>query len=151
MKKGAVELTLNTIVIIIFAITLLGLGLFFIRQYFGEATKLIPFPEPKVEATADDPIVLGFENMEVQRNSQAQFKVGFYNNYNESVSVKPEISECVPEGLGNSTQSITETVEVGKTVTFETIFTIPKNAQSQIYSCKLVVGQLSKQFSVQVQ
>jgi hypothetical protein len=151
MKKGAVELTLNTIVIIIFAVTLLGLGLFFIRHYFGETTKLIQFPEPKVEATSDTPVVLGVDTMNVVRNSQAQFKVGFYNSKNESVTVKPQIPFCVPDGLGNMTSAIDQAVEVGAAVTFNVIFNIPKNAQSQIYSCKLLVGDIEKQFSVKVQ
>lgn len=151
MKKGAVELTLNTIVIIILAVTLLGLGLFFIKQYFGETVKLIQFPEPKIEASVDEPIVLGFNNLDVERNSQAQFKVGFYNNNNESVTVKPQITMCVPEGLSNVTQSLDQSVEVGRAVTYSVIFDIPKTAKSQKYVCNLVVGEVSKQFSVQVQ
>jgi hypothetical protein len=151
MKKGAVELTLNTIVIIVFAVTLLGLGLFFIKDYFGKAQELIQLPEPTVEASVSEPIALGFNQMDVKRNSQARFTVGFYNNYNETVNVKPEISECVPEGLGNSTQSITEAVDVGESVAFKVIFVIPPTAQSQLYSCRLVVGQVSRQFSVKVQ
>jgi hypothetical protein len=151
MKKGAVELTLNTIVIIIFAITLLSLGVFFIREYFFKAQGIIQFPEPKLEATADEPIVLGFETMDVKRNTQADFSVGFYNNYNESVYVKPQITACVPEGLGNVTQALEQNVSVGKTVLYKMFFIIPANAKTSLYSCNLVIGQESKQFFVQVQ
>jgi hypothetical protein len=150
MKKGAIELTLNTIVIIIFAVTFLGLGLFFIKEYMG---KIPPFnfPEPDVGATSDSPIVLGFSTMEIQRNAQAQFKVGFYNSKNESVMVKPQISVCVPEGLGNTTTSLEQAVDVGKAAVFDAVFRIPKNAPSQTYICDLVIGDISKQFTVKVQ
>jgi hypothetical protein len=151
MKKGAVELTLNTIVIVIFAVIFLGLGTFLIRNYMARGGELIQFPEPAIEASANEPVVLGFDSMDVKRNSQAQFTVGFYNTNNESVTIRPQISACVPEGLSNVTQSIDQTVEVEKAVKYKVIFNIPKAAQSQKYVCNLVIGEISKQFSVQVQ
>ena len=38
-KKGALNLSINAIVILILAITMLGLGLAFMRNIFGSATK----------------------------------------------------------------------------------------------------------------
>ncbi|MBN2453976.1 hypothetical protein JXB11_00360 [Candidatus Woesearchaeota archaeon] len=156
MKRGAISLTISSVVIILFAIAMLWFGLAFIRGTFGEAAEKVTFPVPDIKATADEPIILPFETLNVKKGGQAEFSLNFYNNENETIqsSVKPVITECVPAGLGNTsaaTESLGQMVDVGSTATYKALFTIPDTAPSQKYACNINIGKADKQFFVQVQ
>ncbi len=66
-KKGALELSMNTIVIIVICVTLLILGLTFVRGIFGKVTKLSEG---------------AFE--------QAEGKIGDFQQINKPLSITPE-------------------------------------------------------------
>src|SRR3989338_5702909 len=66
-KKGALELSMNTIVIIVIGVTLLILGLAFVRGIFGKVTKLSEG---------------AFE--------QAEGKIGDFSQINKPLTVTPE-------------------------------------------------------------
>ncbi len=106
-KKADLSLSVNTIVIIILAITLLGLGLTFINTIAGGAIgklgKLIDSTDLEKKPTSADPLTIS-EQVEVQFKKQEDIKVGFYNKGPNTVSkIKPVISSCI---------SITEETEV---------------------------------------
>ena len=152
-KKGSVNLTLNSIVVIIFAITMLGLGLAFINGAFTNVTEKVTFPEPDIDATADTPIILPFETLTVEKGRQAEFSINFYNNENGTVTASPVITACLPGSFGNTTEllaSVGQSVAVGKTATYKSLFTIPADAPSQKYTCNLQLSQTSKQFFLEV-
>jgi len=156
MSRGAVNLTINAIVVIVFALAMLGLGLAFIRGAFTSVTDKVTFPLPDIDATATETIVLPFETLVVRKGVQAEFSINFYNNENETLTQdkSPIITQCVPDGLGDTaaaTASVGQTVEVGSTASYKALFTIPSSASSQKYACNLQIGQASKQFFVQVQ
>ncbi len=66
-KKGSLSLSINAIVILVLAITMLGLGLAFTKGMFGKLSSKLSVPEPDIPATADDPIVLPVEEMQINK------------------------------------------------------------------------------------
>jgi len=86
MKKGALELSINAIVVIVIAITILGLALTFVRNMFVQTTetglevirgtdlsKLVNPP------TRDNPLTVTPSNIELRNNNQKVIGVAFMN------------------------------------------------------------------------
>lgn len=85
-KKGALELSVGAIVILILAIVMLGLGLGFIRGMFGKVStqfeeQIAAEPEPPAPSSSD-PITLSRENLIVHAGDPIALKVGIQNPSN---------------------------------------------------------------------
>jgi hypothetical protein len=98
-KKADLSLSVNTIVIIVLAITLLGLGLSFIRGIvggsFGRLQTLVDSTDLDKQPTSQDPLTIT-SPLEIKRNSQVTTKIGFYNKASITLAaVKPKISKCI--------------------------------------------------------
>jgi len=98
-KKGDLSLSVNTIVIIVLAITLLGLGLTFIQTLVGGAAdKLGGFIDDvdlTEKPTSSNALVVPRE-LEVKLNSNKNVNIGFYNKGPASVTkVRPKLGECI--------------------------------------------------------
>ncbi len=82
-KKGSLELSINAIVILVLAITLLGLGLTFIRGLFGKATdKLGGFVDAadlENPPTAEEPVGIS-DKISIKVGETRELKLGYYNN-----------------------------------------------------------------------
>jgi len=84
MKKGAISLSVNAIVILILAIVMLGLGVTFIKNMFGKASVQIEQmisqePDPQVPYLSD-PITLSREHIiTTAGGTQQVLKVSVYN------------------------------------------------------------------------
>jgi len=82
-KKGSLELSVNAIVILIIAITMLGLGLFFVNNTFRSVSKQFEEqvkqePEPQT-ASSQNPITLSRDSLIVTLNEKVALKVGIAN------------------------------------------------------------------------
>jgi hypothetical protein len=82
-KKGSMELSVNSIVILIMAITMLGIGIAFMNGMFGSlSTKLEQqfgdIPEPEA-ATGDKPVSLNDEFLIMESGKKYGAKVSLYN------------------------------------------------------------------------
>ena len=80
MKKGSLSLSINAIVILVLAITMLGLGLAFTKGMFGKFSSKLEVPPPNIPATAEEPIILPDESVEVLKNKDFELTVNFYND-----------------------------------------------------------------------
>jgi len=82
-KRAALDLSLTTIVILIFAITVLGLGLVLIRGLFQKAQERIDqaFKESelKVPPTPQDPFTISNNKLSLNRGQAATLQVAIYN------------------------------------------------------------------------
>ena len=78
-KKASLQLSVNAIVVLVLAITMLGLGLAFTKSKFSELGEKIEVPEPNYPATPDDPIVLAVNEIGVKSSKDAVFTANFYN------------------------------------------------------------------------
>lgn len=135
-KKASLSLSINAIVILVLAITMLGLGLGFTKGMFAKFSSKLEVPEPDIPATADDPIVLPADTINVQKNKEAIFSVNVYND-GWSGDVSPADVECSP--TMTVTKGMDQSIAVGEDAAFK--FIIPKadgnTGTSGNFICKL--------------
>ena len=101
-KKADLSLSINTIVILILAITVMGLGLTFIRGLFkGAQEKLggaLQATELDNPPTAEKPITIDAQ-VEVSINEERTLKIGIYNPGTGTTdgmrAVSPVLSNCI--------------------------------------------------------
>jgi len=82
-KKASLSLSMEAIVILILAVTMLGLGLTFVRSMFSnitsKATNAIDVADLTAKPTEGDPIVFSPNNPTVKEKNTVNVQVGFYN------------------------------------------------------------------------
>ena len=151
-RKGALDVSINSIVVIIFAITMLGLGLAFIRGQFGNIEKQITLPEPDIQATPSLPIIMPRETIIVNPGENVGFKINFYNGGSGSLaSAKPQLGNCDPSISGLTLKAIEQSVNAGSSATFQVVLEIPQTASVGKKSvCSLTIGEKTKQFFIEV-
>ena len=109
MKRGALSLSINAIVILIIAMTMLALALGFVKGMFGKATQnldqlISAEPEPPTP-TASEPITLSRETIIAHAGDTVILKVGVYNPTKDTwYDTEIEISNCGPTDNVNSNQ-----------------------------------------------
>ncbi len=80
-KKAAMELSINAIVILVLAITMLGLGLGFTKSMFAKFGEKLTVPEPPIQATADERVVLpSGDVIQLKKGKIAEITVNYYND-----------------------------------------------------------------------
>lgn len=90
-KKGALELSITAIVVLIIAITLLGLAIFFIRNLFSEGTELFTGELAKIkgqlaksmEESGETVIIDKGERLDVKRGERFTLNIGVRNTEDE--------------------------------------------------------------------
>lgn len=154
MKKGGLDLSINSIVVIIFAITILGLGLAFIRGQFENIEKTITYPVPDIPAGPSKPIVLPFETINVNRATQVEFSVNYYNGNAAPVSAsdEPKIDKCTGDNSDAfKLDGLGQDVGIGEQATFKMLLEVPPDVKDGKYACNLKVGEDTKQFFIEVE
>jgi len=97
-KRASLSLSIEAIVIIILAITLLGLGLTFMRQFIGKGSEqlgsILDISKLDQPATINEPITAK-ETINVQIEKPSELTIGFYcDSPSECQVAKPAISTC---------------------------------------------------------
>lgn len=98
-KKGALELSITAIVVLIIAITVLGFAIFFIKSLFGGGQEIFTkqFAQVKQQLTeefAERGITVGFDvgnNLEVKRGDKLEFILGVSNTENDPLCYATQI------------------------------------------------------------
>ncbi|MBW2992820.1 hypothetical protein KY345_06410 [Candidatus Woesearchaeota archaeon] len=99
-KKASLSLSINAIVILVLAIAMLGLGLGFTKGMFARFGAKLDVPPPNIPATAEEPVVLPQEELEVKHGKDFAFAVNFYNDHADDF-VNPAIfCEKLGTGIG---------------------------------------------------
>lgn len=104
-KKADLNLSVQAIVILIFAVIMLGLGLGLINFIFSSATKKIggalDITKLSTPPTSDNPLTLE-TNINIKYKGEQQVQVGFYNKaQGTKFNVEPRIRSC-KTAAGNS-------------------------------------------------
>ena len=85
-KKASLNLSINAIVVLILAITMLGLGLGFIRSMFkGATSKLagaIESTSLKNPADSNTPLTID-RQISIKANTDERIEIGYYNAYTQ--------------------------------------------------------------------
>ena len=100
-KKGAMELSSSTIVVLIIAIVVLGLALTLIRGLFsnvgGKFGSIVSATQLDDRPTADNPITIP-GTVNVKQKSIKKVKIGFYNKKADTLStVVLKITDCISD------------------------------------------------------
>lgn len=149
-KKGSLNISVEAIIILIFAITMLGLGLGFIKGMFAKVStqleqQVANEPEP-VAPTGAMPITLSRESVITNRGEQQVLKVGVYNSAGTTISEGAPFISCDFPGAESSPSSDKDTLpeesvnpkdipSQGKD-TFVVVFNVPTTAGVGVHLCK---------------
>ena len=98
-KKADLNLSVQAIVILIFAVIMLGLGLGLINFIFGSArekvSQSLSVTELAVQPTTDKPVTIETK-VSVKFKDQKNVQIGFYNFKSQTLyTVTPKIAKCV--------------------------------------------------------
>ncbi|MBI2574607.1 hypothetical protein HYV82_01860 [Candidatus Woesearchaeota archaeon] len=145
-KKAALDVSINSIVVIVFAVTMLGLGLAFIKGYFEKAKGTINIDEvgEVPDATVANPISLAREDLNVEKGKTSTFGAKFYNNKETFYSVSFGINQCVSDTGTVAAGSFVvlsspQTVNVGEQKQFKVQLKVASTTVSKEYICTLQV------------
>jgi len=144
-KKADLSLSTNAIVVLIIAITMLGLALGFTRGIFsslGEKIKnlggqtIIENP-----ATLEKPITFTNDKVEVRRGANFDLGISIFNRYDLTYDYSLTM-DCVDEQNSGATELFTfirpgaKKIQVNKHVEFSTTIKVSQDAEG-IYSCTI--------------
>lgn len=148
-KKGSLEIGINTIVILVIAMVLLGLGIGFIRNLFqnaGELPELIDTDQLGTQPTSSDPILISPSAIEVKAGDSKEVRVGVYNNKETSRDFEITVDQCMGPANNQdipSVQSLRAQIASGESRGFKVIVTAEKydDALQQPSGDDMVVGK----------
>lgn len=158
-KKGTLQLGINAIVIIILAMTLLGLGLGFIRGIFEDFSKIQTAAFEKIAeqvdsdlATSDAPLIFSSTRLTMDRGDSALAGLGVKNerDWGLNYGIRFSTFNCpagwkTPEGVCRDTQGWFEyfrgnqqyEVKAADRQVNKVIINVPKNAKTGLYLLKI--------------
>lgn len=136
-KKGAVELSMNTIVVVVIAIVLLSLGLVFVRKIMGEvsetSTSAFEAADQEIQELmgGDKAFFVSGLSHEGKVGEKITISAGIQNFLGESMKFKIEIESADDDSDVSWIQTPKEMfVKAGEKNGFPVIVTIPKTARS---------------------
>ncbi|MBI4175761.1 MAG: hypothetical protein HY518_01020 [Candidatus Aenigmarchaeota archaeon] len=149
-RKAALDISINSIVVIIFAITMLGLGLGFIRGTFGSIGErvgdVISSTDLEKKPTASDPLTISTSRLEMKRGDTKIIQVGYYNfedtDQNVGLVVDCGSNPAIKLTYPTDARPFRSTDSAGWKVSI----TASRNALSDTYACvvKSTVGSTTK-------
>jgi hypothetical protein len=145
-KRASLEIGVNTIVILVIAMMLLGLGIGFIRGLFVKANQLPGLIDTSTwqnPPTASDPIVLTPSSIEIKGGDSADVVVGVYNKEGSTKTFSVGIPSCTG-GAKPDVQTLSASIASGDSKGFKVIILAVNASDSkqpklppQKYICKL--------------
>ncbi len=145
-KKGALEISVNAIVILIIALAVLGLIIGFAVSKFRETSEQINTREDTPEATAQQPITLpdGRDTLQLSKAGSNTLAIGVYNSGTGQVDAATTGVVCVPEvaagtGITFSVPTGT-TIDAGKSAEIPVSIEVAGVIETGRKSCTLTVG-----------
>ena len=140
-KKGSLNLSINAIVILILAITMLGLGLAFMRNIFGSATSEFSevsgtVQKQMIEQLKETSKVVDINNpkVDIKPGEKKQIFLGFKND--DSTDKKFQIRKIEASQLGTTVSNIFTIVEPNAGPTANTVI----NDGANVGKCGSRVG-----------
>ena len=153
-KKADLSLSVNSIVVLILAITMLGLGLGFVSGMFGKVSKQVeeqiskePEPSPP---TASNPITLSRESIIANPGESVVLKVSIYNSGSTALSVLKDgiITTGTCSALSNIKNNA-QSIPAKEYRTFNVLADAISTTGTKLCSTELISGQ-SKDFTVKI-
>lgn len=119
-KRGALELSVNSIVIMVIAFVVLGLILTFTRMIFKTAEEktvgAFAITDLETKPTAENPITFP-RTVNIKKDGKETMKIGFYNRGSDTAEAAVfNISSCVGEDGEGITENAPSIVSLPQTV-----------------------------------
>ncbi len=156
-KKGSMELSVNSIVILVIAIVMLGLILGFVKTKFADISKDLVKDEPEPpSASSSDPITMSRTAIITGAGKTLALKINLYNSGNTILlSAKPAISCLSGTAIITPDQQYNiKEIKQGEQQSFQGVIKIPNNLVKGTYLCKAVISETttpSKDFTIEIQ
>ena len=151
-KKGAIELSMTTIIVIVVGVVILSLGLMFVRGVFSKVETLSGGAFEEAEnvlndiATHDQEVTVP-STVSVKQGEQKTFRIWIVNQQAERkdyvLSIAPEKLDI--QGISFILPSNTANLETGNEVGFVVGVSIAKTVPKGIYGYKAVVLNVDNQ------
>lgn len=156
-KKGAIEMSMTTIIVVILGITLLSLGLMFVRNIFsdigGSSAKMADLADKQMMemfGESEDPISLPRDQVDIAQGDEDVLDIGLRNTGEDSgkFSIKQSgITVVSKPGAfkGNaldwlSWDTTENTITSGKAKTGKILVAVPTNANLGTYQFKIILS-----------
>lgn len=141
-KKGSLNISVEAIIILILAITMLGLGMGFIKKYFGDISEKL---EQQIESQADppkptgtNPITLSMDTIIVNPTKKTGLKISLFNPSGiDWKNTQPGIS-CLVNGVKTpiAAEVLSRDIKSQTFETFKYMFTMPQITPND-YLCQI--------------
>jgi hypothetical protein len=148
-NKGAMELSINTIVIIVIGVTLLSLGLIFVKGVFdkldGQSDQIFEGGENEISKIANHDQKLSVkQQVNVKQGADAVFKVWVVNFEDDvsdfTVEIEPSSSNPFGERVNIQLANNEATLDIGGEAGFVTVVVADDNAPLESGGYKIVVS-----------
>jgi hypothetical protein len=150
-RKGSMELGVNSIVVLIIALALLGLGIGFITNLFkggqGKLGSLIERADLPVHADSSNPIAFDSSDMTIKAGSSGKLVVSVYNSDLGDGEIGLDFLKCVDStGAAYDYTYISiaappQTINLGTDGGYRAIINVAKDGVAKgTYICTLVAG-----------
>ena len=136
-KKGAINLSINMIIVLIIAIIILGFALSFITGMFRKAEVSLTgqFPEPEVTVTRSNPIGIGSDFL-LESGETRRMTLKVLNTHQDNLYVDPA-------SLSTNDHDINFTCQGGDAPVIDAMEPIQQLAPGKTTSIKLVIRGVS--------
>jgi hypothetical protein len=155
-KRGAINISIETIIVMVVAVVVLGIILGLVNGWFGKIGKLIDIGPPDIKATSSDPIHFPMQQdiLEVARGDGVNMKVSFFNKEDAAIANGEASVTCSKSTAGSDlTVKVSTTpinVDINQETTLALSLEIPKDATRTEYPCEMVLSNTHKPFFIRV-
>ncbi|MDD4878785.1 MAG: hypothetical protein PHO02_07200 [Candidatus Nanoarchaeia archaeon] len=154
-RKGAIEMSMTTIIVVILGITLLSLGLMFVRNIFsdigGSSAKMSDLADKQMMemfGESEDPISLPRDQVEIEQGDEDILDIGIRNTGEDQGKFSLKSIEVVSKPgafKGDalkwlSWDSTESTILSGKAKTGKILVAVPTNANLGTYQFKITLS-----------
>lgn len=144
-KKGAIELGINTVVILVIALVIIAGGIAFITGVFDKVGEIGPINLPKIPATSSSPILIDGGDPELKMGSEDNLDVNVYNKLSVDSSITVVFGDCKTTANNPNCQNVApilvalpQTIPSGESAGFRTFL---KASCASDETVKLVPGE----------
>ena len=165
-KKGGLQISINAIVILILAITVLGIGLGFIRGMFSKTIGQLGDVSDDIKndmiariRESDERLALREENIEIKKSGEKTIYFGIRNEEDMGNNLGIEFDiyfECteVMEGSGGDPNHIefkvfskTNPIKRDEITVMPAIIKVSPNAITTMYMCDAIIGPIGDPYA----
>ncbi|MCD6589785.1 hypothetical protein J7K74_01195 [Candidatus Woesearchaeota archaeon] len=152
-RKASMSLGVNSIVVLIIAVIVLGLVIGFINQMFTKISRQVQLPECTPETpTGSNPLTLCPETVVASPGEQVAINVMMFNAGSGDLSISGDsIGIKCTDNIVNAIQSLGATIPGGQSKKFGVTFKVSSGAGKGIHLCQIEINSEVKEFKIKIE